>query len=466
MKFVIQEVKDFNECGYNGIPKTVHLIWVGGERPQYLIEQIQSWQKHLDKDWELRTWGDEELEALKSSSDSFGKKIFDVAEHMPETASYVDIIRLYILYCFGGYYFDADFQVFRDIEPITHVDSDIIMCNSTKAYYPYVDNAFLGCTKGNGFIRYCLDSLIEKYDKGGMENDWIIRRTGPVFVGYSMVTYEGFERVIKSIPAKYLYSNEKGDVIIIRGEDGDVHTIEVEETFNGRMARHMFVGNGTYEKTNGKSKAVEEKTEKVPLYFPKQKITYTKDYDDPYICAKSHDVGDYTYGHPHVTFYEGEIGKVKIGKFCSISNEVTFFVNGYHNINCVSKYPFCVMEMSGNEDFNGFEYSQDNVPKKKNITIGNDVYIGFGATIMGGVNIGDGAVIGAYSVVCKDVEPYEVVGGNPAKHIKYLFDEKQRKALVDIAWWDWDFEKIKENCKYISSENVDLFIEKFGNKNL
>ena len=464
MKFLIQEVKDFNECSYNGIPKIIHLIWKGEKKPQYLIDQIKSWQKYLDKDWTLKFWGDNELETLKRTSDLFGKKIFNIAEAMPEIESYVDIIRLYILYLFGGYYFDADFQIFRDIEPITHVDSDLIISNSTQAYYPYVDNAFLGCTKENNFIKYCLDSLIEKSNKGGMENDWIIRRTGPVFIGYSMIMYEGFEKPIKSIPSKYIYSNEKGDEIVIREMDGNIGTIKVSETFNGRMARHMFNGSGNY-KNIKEAKEEEKKEEEKLIYLPNQEIIYTKDYNDPYIVAKSHEVGDYTYGHPHVTFYEGEVGKVKIGKFCSISNETTFFVNGYHNINCVSKYPFCIMKESGNKDFKDFEYSEENIPRKKDIVIGNDVYIGFGATIMGGVTVGDGAVIGAHSVVCKDVEPYEVVGGNPAKHIKYLFDEKQRKALLDIAWWNWDFEKIKENCKYISSENVDLFIEKFGNKN-
>ena len=461
MKFLIQEVKDFNECSYNGIPKIIHLIWKGEKKPQYLIDQIKSWQKYLDNDWHIMFWGDKELENLKDTSDLFGKLIFEMAEHMPEIESYVDIIRLYILYPFGGYYFDADFQVFRDIEPMTHIDSNLIISNSTTAYYPYVDNAFLACTKKNSFMEYCLNSLMKKYKDGGMENDWIIRRTGPVFVGYSMIMYDGFEKTIKSIPAKYLYSNENGDEIIVRIQN-NITTLEILETFGGRFARHMFVGSGNYKKKETKNNDVEEE----PLtYFPEQEIIYTKDYNDEIIVGKAYDIGDYTYGHPHVTFYEGELGKVKIGKFCSISNEVTFFVNGYHNINCVSKYPFCVMKKSGNKDFKDFEYSEENIPRKKDIVIGNDVYIGFGATIMGGVTVGDGAVIGAHSVVCKDVEPYEVVGGNPAKHIKYLFDEKQRKALLDIAWWNWDFEKIKENCKYISSEDVDLFIEKFGNKN-
>lgn len=469
MKFLIQEVTDFNECQYNGIPKIIHLIWKGKEKPQYLIDQINSWQKYLDSSWSVLLWDDDKLEKLKDKTTLFGKKIFNIAENMPEIESYVDIIRLYLLYEFGGYYFDADFQVFRDIEPITHVDSNIIISNSTSAYYPYVDNCFLGCTKENSFIKYCLDSLIRKFDEGGMENDWIIRRTGPIFVGYSMIMYEGFEKIIKAIPSKYLYSNEKGDTIVVR-IDGEVQLVNVDETFNGRMARHMFVGSGNYERISSvmeveeNNKAKEKEEEKPILYFPEQNVTYTKDYDDPMIVAKAHDIGDYTYGHPHVTFYEGQVGKVKVGKFCSISNFVTFFVSGYHNINCVSNYPFCIMKESGNPDFEGFDYSEDNIPRKKNIEIGNDVYIGQGSTIMGGVKIGDGAVIGAYSVVCKDVEPYEVVGGNPAKHIKYLFTEEQRKALLDIAWWDWDFEKIKENCKYISSENIELFIEKFGNK--
>lgn len=468
MKYLIHEVRDFNECEYNGIPKIIHIIWKGNIIPEYLIEQIKSWKKYLDKSWTLRLWGDKELENFKDTTNLFGKKMFEIAESMPEIESYVDIIRLYILYTFGGYYFDADFQIFRDIEPMTHIDSDIIMSNSTNAYYPYVDNAFFACTKENGFVKYCLDSLLKKYNDGGMENDWIIRRTGPIFVGYSMIMYDGFEKVIKSIPSKYLYANEKGDTIVVRIDD-EVGLVDVLDTFNGRFARHMFVGSGNYERFDNlvekkKEEVQAKENEKIELYFPKQEIKYTKDYDDHYISAKSHDIGEFTYGHPHVTFYEGQLGKVKVGKFCSISNGVTFFTSGYHNINCVSNYPFCVMKESGNPDFENIEYSEDNIPRRKNIEIGNDVYIGQDSTIMGGVKIGDGAVIGAYSLVCKDVEPYEVVGGNPAKHIKYLFTEEQRKALLDIAWWNWDFEKIKENCKYISSEDIDLFIEKFSNK--
>ena len=453
MKYLIRNVSDFNECQYNGIPKYIHIIWKGKEKPKYLQDQINSWHKHLDETWNLLIWDDYRLNELKSVPDKYGKKIFEIAESMPEIASYVDIIRLYILYVFGGYYFDADFQIFRDIEPITHIDSDLIISNSTSAYYPYVDNAFLGCTEKNMFLRYCLDKLIEKYDAGDMEKDWIIRRTGPVYIGFCMINYENFAKTIAMIPGKYLYCNEKGDSIVHRNESGEIVLLPVEETFNGRFGRHMFLGNGEYD----------EQEEDVELYLPKTEVKYTKDYNDMFIVGKSHDIGDYTYGHPHVTFYEGEIGKLKTGKFCSISKDVTFFVNGYHNINCVTNYPFSVMVESGTKDFEGFEYNKKNIPRKKDIEIGNDVYIGDGAKIMGGVKIGDGAVIAAYSIVCNDVEPYEVVGGNPAKHIKYLFTEEQRKALLDIAWWNWDIEKIKENCKYLTSEDVDLFIEKFKN---
>lgn len=450
MKYLIKEVTDFNECNCNEIPKLIHLIWKGDKEPSYLTEQIDSWKKYIDKTWTLCVWRDAELESIKKKLDNpYTKKIFEIAESMPEIESYVDILRLYIVYTFGGYYFDADFQVFRDIEPIAHVDSDLIISNSTSAYYPYVDNAFFGASRNNSFLKYCLDTLICNFEKGGMENEWIIKRTGPIFLGDCMINYDGFDKVIKSIPSKYLYANEKDDTIIIR-VDGEVKFIKVEDTFNGRFARHMFCGNGVYEKKNV-----------VKTNFPKQDVTYTKNYEDKYIYGSAYDIGDYTYGHPHVTFYEGEIGNLKIGKFCSISKDVTFFINGYHNIKCVTNYPFSIMSESGTRDFEGFEYSKDNIPRKKDIEIGNDVYIGDGAKIMGGVKIGDGAVIAAYSTVCNDVKPYEVVGGNPSKHIKFRFNDEQIKSLLDIKWWDWDFEKIKDNCKYITSEDIDGFIEKF-----
>jgi hypothetical protein len=97
---------------------------------------------------------------------------------------------------------------------------------------------------------------------------------------------------------------------------------------------------------------------------------------------------------------------------------------------------------------------------KGDIKIGNDVWIGATSTIMSGVTIGDGAVIGAGSTITKDVPPFAIVAGNPGKIVKYRFTEEQIEKLLQIAWWDWGEDKIKENAMSMWSPNIDDFIKK------
>jgi virginiamycin A acetyltransferase len=92
--------------------------------------------------------------------------------------------------------------------------------------------------------------------------------------------------------------------------------------------------------------------------------------------------------------------------------------------------------------------------------IGSDVYLGFEALVLSGVTIGDGAIIGARAVVTRDVAPFEVVGGNPAQHIKWRFDEPTRDALLRIRWWDWPHEKVLAHMDEINSPDVAGFIAK------
>lgn len=94
-------------------------------------------------------------------------------------------------------------------------------------------------------------------------------------------------------------------------------------------------------------------------------------------------------------------------------------------------------------------------PTKGNTEVGNDVWIGFNSTIMPGVKIGDGAIIGTNSVVTKNVEPYSIVGGNPAKEIKKRFSKEQIENLLQIKWWNWKIEKITENIQNLTSENYN-----------
>jgi len=98
------------------------------------------------------------------------------------------------------------------------------------------------------------------------------------------------------------------------------------------------------------------------------------------------------------------------------------------------------------------------------VRIGNDVYIGYHVIILSGVTIGDGAVIGAGSVVAGDVPPYAIVAGNPAHIVRYRFDEETITKLLEIRWWDWPDEKVKENVHLICHDRADEFIKKFGRK--
>ena len=143
---------------------------------------------------------------------------------------------------------------------------------------------------------------------------------------------------------------------------------------------------------------------------------------------------------------------VEIGKYCSFADKITIIAGGEHDIDWVSNYPFI-------DRWHLKEYFHLKKPRfKGNIKIGNDVWIGHGTLILSGVNIMDGAVIGAGSVITKDVPPYAVVGGNPAKVIKYRFSENVINELLKIKWWDWEEEKIKKYVKDFT--NPEEFIEK------
>jgi len=138
--------------------------------------------------------------------------------------------------------------------------------------------------------------------------------------------------------------------------------------------------------------------------------------------------------------------KLIIGKFCSIACKAKFLMtSGNHSMKSLSTYTFPIFYEEWDETLN----VKDAWDNKGDIIIGNDVWIGYDAIIMSGVKIGDGAIIGTRALVTKDVAPYTIVGGVPAKPIKKRFDNDIISKLLDIKWWDWTAEKIQANIKYI-----------------
>lgn len=184
-------------------------------------------------------------------------------------------------------------------------------------------------------------------------------------------------------------------------------------------------------------------------YHPTETTTFTKNTHIPR--------GKHTYGPEPIIqgSVEASSGS-KIGKFCSIADNLQFIIKGSHMMNWVTTYPFqATWKM---------DVPLHDLPLYAPITIGNDVWIASNVKIKQGVTIGDGAVLATECFVTKDVPPYAIVGGNPAKIIKYRFTENQIKDLLNIRWWDWEDEEIKKAVPLMLSDNIDRFIEYAKNK--
>lgn len=141
--------------------------------------------------------------------------------------------------------------------------------------------------------------------------------------------------------------------------------------------------------------------------------------------------------------------KLIIGKFCSIACGAKFlFTSANHKMSSLSTYPFPIFYEEWGLDAKDIRNAWDN---KGDIVIGNDVWIGYEAVIMAGVTIGDGAIIGTRAVVTKDVPPYTIVGGVPAKPIRKRFDDATVERLIKLRWWDWEHEKIAQSIVAIQA---------------
>lgn len=195
-----------------------------------------------------------------------------------------------------------------------------------------------------------------------------------------------------------------------------------------------------------------------PLKSGLKSVVYIK----PTIKNKNIIVGDFSYYSGSnfencITHHYDFINdKLIIGKFCQIGANVEFVMNGAnHQMNTLSTYPFYI--------FNGWNQdspSLDDLPIKGDTVIGNDVWIGENVTILPGVNIGDGVIIGKHSVVTKDIPPYCIVGGNPAKFIKKRFDDEMIDLLLKLKWWDKPIKEINELIPLLNNKDFNYIKEK------
>ena len=166
--------------------------------------------------------------------------------------------------------------------------------------------------------------------------------------------------------------------------------------------------------------------------------------------------GEHSYGSDKIQIFNwGQDAKLNIGRFCSVADNVKVFLGGTHRTDWVTTFPLHAK----------FNVGEPNNITNGDINIGNDVYICNGVTIMSGVTIGDGAVIAANSHVVSDVAPFSIVGGNPAKHIRFRFDQNIIELLMKLKWWEFSEQIVREISKSLCSapiyEDIQHLVEKY-----
>ncbi len=203
--------------------------------------------------------------------------------------------------------------------------------------------------------------------------------------------------------------------------------------------------------------------DKYPIHNQTKSVIFLKNF----ITNPNIQVGDYTYydGRKNPEDFENEnvifanLCKLIIGKFCQIAYGTTFILSdANHQMSGFSTYPFFIFGNFSDKAPSWKDYKLD-LTNKGDTIIGNDVWFGHKSTIMNAVTIGDGAIIAAKAVVTKDVSPYSIVAGNPAKVVKKRFSDDIIEQLCKIKWWDWEYEKISKNIKYIVANDVSKLLQ-------
>ncbi len=165
------------------------------------------------------------------------------------------------------------------------------------------------------------------------------------------------------------------------------------------------------------------------------------------------DIGDFTYGVPKIWWW-GEPATLVIGKYCSLSADIEIFLGGNHRPDFVTTYPFSAIA-----DWPEAANIEGHPATKGDVRIGNDVWIGLGVTILSGVTVGDGAVLAAHAVVTRDVPPYAIVAGNPARMIRRRFADDVIAKLLALRWWDWDQERVRRYIPLLMQPDIAKFLK-------
>lgn len=167
-------------------------------------------------------------------------------------------------------------------------------------------------------------------------------------------------------------------------------------------------------------------------------------------------IGAHSYGVPDFDTFDHDETRVEIGKFTSIASGVRFILGGNHPVDRLTTFPLRIklgLPLAGQD---GYPYSSGD------IHVGSDVWIATGVTVLSGVRIGDGAVIAAGSLVSRDVEPYSIVAGSPAKLVRKRFADDVIASMLEIAWWDWPLDKVVEATPLLSDADVGAFVRKYA----
>ena len=201
-----------------------------------------------------------------------------------------------------------------------------------------------------------------------------------------------------------------------------------------------------------------------PLHNVNKRLVFLKNF----ITNPNIQIGDYTYyesNHPPELFEQenvvfGYFSKLIIGKFCELARGTKFILNdaNAHSMSGLSTYPCYVFGLFGEGCPEWGQYEPD-LPNKGDTVVGNDVWFGHESIVMPGVRIGDGAIIAARAVVTKDVAPYTIVGGSPARVIRQRFPDEVVAQLLAIQWWNWDYEKITSNIAAIAGADIQKLTE-------